>query len=109
MVEIEVDGHIEAASVASAPVEEVEEMLYQHIGTNLSKQLMAHISDMSFIDMELNDETGQFHYKAELVLCSKSDIITNIQKQAVLMQSFGLSEEQTQAVLEITTDDNKGF
>ncbi len=109
MIEIEVDGYIDAASVASTPVDEVEEMLHKHIGTNLSKQVMIHIDDMAFIDMELDEENNQFHYKAELVLCSKESIVTNIQRQAQLMAEYGLNEKQIEKILAIVAEDTGGF
>ena len=59
--------------------------------------------------MELNDDNGKFEYKAELVLCSKNSIITNIQLQAQKMKEYGLDPEQVQKVLEIVTQDTEGF
>ncbi len=109
MIEIEVDGYIDAASVASTPVDEVEEMLHKHIGTNLSKQVMIHIDEMAFINMSLDEERGEFHYTAELVLCSKESIVTNIQRQAQLMAKHGLNEEQIEEILAIATEDTGGF
>ncbi len=109
MIEIEVDGYIDAASVASTPVDEVEEMLHKHIGTNLSKQVMIHIDDMAFIDMELDEENNQFHYKAELVLCSKNDIVTNAQIQAQKLSQYGLTPDQIVSVLDTITQNSEGF
>ena len=109
MIEVEMSGEIDANVVVAAPVEEVEQMLHEEIGTKLSDQLMKHIDDMAFIDMSLNEETGKFEYKAELVLCSKNDIVTNIQIQAQLMSGFGLTQKQIQEVLETTVQQTEGF
>ncbi len=109
MVEVEMNGEIDASIVVAAPVEEVEQMLHEEIGTKLSDQLMKHIDDMAFIDMSLNEETGKFEYKAELVLCSKNDIVTNIQIQAQLMSDFGLTQEQIKEVLETAVQETEGF
>jgi len=109
MIEINMHGEIDASIVVAAPVEDVEKMLHEEIGSKLSEQLMAHIDDMSFIDMSLNEETNKFEYQAEVVLCSKNSIVTNIKIQARLMDEYGLGEEQIQNVLSAITMDSKGF
>ena len=109
MIELIVRGEIDASVVVAAPVDEVEQMLHDEIGTSLTQEIIKHIDDMSFIDMEMNEEKGMFEYTAELVLCSKNDIVTNIQIQAQVMKDYGLSPEQIARVLEIATFDNEGF
>ncbi len=90
-------------------MEEVEKILNDGISSRLSDQIMENIDEMDFIQMELNEETNQFEYQAELVLCSKNSIVTNIQLQAQEMSKYGLSPEQIESVLAIVTQDSKGF
>jgi len=103
------NGSVDASIVANEPVEDVEEMLHQEIGSELKRELMKSIDEMDFIQMELNEENGKFEYHAELVLCSKNSIVTNIQLQAQKMKEYGLNPEQIEKVLEIVTFDSKGF
>lgn len=109
MIELTIHGQINASVVIAAPVEEVEEMLHEEIGTSLTKEIIKHIDDMSFIEMEMNEEHGMFEYTAELVLCSKNDIITNAQMQAQKLSAYGLNEEQIVDVLDTVTQETSGF
>ena len=109
MIEISMSGSVDASIVANEPIEDVEEMLHQEIESELKRELMKNIDEMDFIQMSLNEEDGKFEYQAELVLCSKSSIVTNIQLQAQAMKEYGLDPEQIERVLKIVLTDTKGF
>ena len=70
---------------------------------------MKRIDDLDFIGMELNEETAKFEYHAELVLCSKNDIITNSQIQAQKLSAYGLTPDQIVDVLDTMTNNTQGF
>jgi len=108
MIEIAYDDYINKEEIVGVSTEELEKAIEEKIAKGLSSEMVKHIEDMSFIDMEMTD-AGTFHIKAELVLCSKNDIVTNIQKQSVKLAEYGLTEEQILDVLETTVEKNDGF
>ena len=108
MIEIEMDKHIDPRAIKGMTTEELEDYIEESIAIGLTREMKTHLDEMSFVDMEMTED-GSFHIKAELVLCSKSDIITNIQRQSVKLAGYGLTEEQILNVLETTVEINKGF
>ncbi len=107
MVELDVRTKIPMETVIGKDADELEIMVQKKIMDELSEAMSKHVDDLLFIDMEMGADA--IHIKAELVLCSKSDIITNAEIQAQKLASFGLSEEQILDVLETQLTDNKGF
>ncbi len=109
MMEINLDGEISLDILNGVPVEEVEKTLNESISAKLTEAIVERIDEMDFIDLELNEETQKFEYKAELVLYSKSSVVTNIQLQAQKLSEYGLTPEQITHILEIATLNTKGF
>ncbi len=109
MIEIDLEGVISADILAGASMEEVEKILNDGISSRMTASIMKHIDDLDFICMELNEETNNFEYRAELVLCSKSDIVTNAQIQAQKLSAYGLTPDQIVEVLDTITANTKGF
>lgn len=102
------DKHINPNTIRGMTEEELEKYVEESIAIGLTDQIREHLEEMSFVDMEMT-EKGTFHIKAELVLCSKSDIVTNIQRQSVKLANYGLNEDQILDVLETTMEEKKGF
>lgn len=109
MIEIEVKDIIGNNFVATRTEDQVEAYLQEHISTLLFGEIEKHIEEMPFIDMEYNEEEEGFEFHASLVLCSKSDILSNAQKLATYLRSIGANEAQVEEALLIQTDDNGGF
>jgi len=109
MIEIAVEGNIGTGMLNNSTPEEVEKLLHEGIGVKIGRQVMDKLDDIAFIDISLNEETNNFEYKAELVLCSKNSIITNTKMQAQLMANYGLSGEQIEEVLMLATSETDGF
>ncbi len=108
-MEIDLDGAIPVDILNGIPVEEVEDILNKSISTKLTEAIVERIDEMDFIDLELDEETQKFMYKAEMVLYSKSSVVTNIQLQAQKLSEYGLTSEQITHILEIATLNTKGF
>ena len=108
MVEIDFNTNITQDKIKGQSADELEDFIASEIAYGLSVEMKKHIDEMSFIDLIPNDEGG-FKITAELVLCSKQDIVTNAEIQAQLMANYGLTEEQILNVLETQLIDNKGF
>ncbi len=109
MTEISWEETIEHGTVVAFNSDELEKMISQKIASGLASEMEKHIENMSFIDMKINEDTGNFDIKAELVLCSKSDIITNSEIQAQKLAGYGLTENQILDVLETQLEENGGF
>ena len=109
MVEIDYSSSISQKDIEGKSAEELEDYIASEIAYGLSVEMKAHIDEMSFIDMQLNEEKGQFDITAELVLCSKQQIITTAEIQAQKLANYGLLEDQILDVLETQLEDSKGF
>ena len=107
MVELNVRTEIPMEVVIGKNADELEAMVQNKILNELSAAMSKHVDELSFIDMEMGADA--IHIKAELVLCSKSDIVTNAAIQAQKLAGYGLNEEQMLDVLETQLTDNKGF
>lgn len=109
MIEIVHEGIITNEEIAQVPAENLEKFIEQKISEGIKKEIEQHINEMSFIDMEVNSSTGNFEIKAELVLCSKQDIVNNIQMQSVKMAQYGLGQDAIIDILETQAEPSKGF
>ena len=109
MIEINMYDTIEQSIITGMDPDKLEELIQDNIAEGLAKEMRKHIDEMSFIDMQYNQETKAFDITAELVLCSKQDIITNADMMAKKLADYGLSEEQILDVLETQLNDNGGF
>jgi len=109
MIEIDFNTNITQDKIKGQSADELEDFIASEIAYGLSVEMKKHIDEMSFIDMQWNEEEERFDITAELVLCSKQDIVTNAEIQAQLMANYGLTEEQILNVLETQLIDNKGF
>lgn len=109
MVEINASFEIDSAVVATTPVEEVEKMLKDSVAGNLTAKISDKLEEMSFIDMNLNEETGKFVVEAELVLCSKQSVISNVEVMSTKMKGYGFDEDVIVDVLSTLVEDTGGF
>lgn len=109
MIEITWNGIITDEEIAQIPGEYLEKFIEDQISEGIKQQISKHIQDMSFINMEVNSTTGNFEIQAELVLCSKQDIVNNIQMQSVKMAQYGLNQGQIIDILETQSEPSGGF
>lgn len=109
MVELTAEIEMDASVVAVAPIEDVEQMLKDTVAGKLTTQIMEKLEEMNFLDMELDEEKGKFHVTAELVLCSKQSVLTNIEVMGTKLRQLDLSEEEIVDVLSTLVEDTKGF
>lgn len=109
MVELSASFEMDASAVMAAPIEEVEKMLKDTVAGNLTKQISEKLEEMSFLDMNLNEEKNKFIVEAELVLCSKQSVITNIDIMSKKLRGYGLVEEDIIDILSTLVEDTKGF
>ena len=109
MIEIQIKGGILSSILEGSNAEEVEKILSDGVGEKLRDEILKHIDELDFIEMELNEATGNFEYQGELVLCSKNDIVTNAQIQAQKLSKYGLTPEQIVDVLDTITNNTEGF
>ena len=109
MVEIDFKTSIGRDVINEKTAEELEDFIAAEIAYGLSIEMKAHIDEMSFIDMKMNTETGNFDITAELVLCAKAQIVTSAEIQAQKLAGYGLTEEQILDVLETQLQNTEGF
>lgn len=109
MIELDIKGDIDAKMISKAEESEVEQLLEEAISEGIAKQVKIHLDEMAFIDLELDETRGVFHYKAAIVLCSKQDIISNAQQMAQKLAEYGLGEDEILDILQTQTQDNGGF
>jgi hypothetical protein len=89
--------------------EEIEEMKRTRINENLCSKLEHHLDEMSFLDMEPQDD-GSVEISASVVLASTNDISTIIQRIAtILREEYKFSAEAIEHILEPLAEDNKGW
>lgn len=109
MIEIEWNGVIAGEEIDTIKQDKLEAFIEEKIADGIKGEIGKHIQDMSFIEMEVNSSTGNFEIKAELVLCSKQDIVNNIQMQSVKMAQYGLGQDAIIDILETAGQESKGF
>ena len=109
MVEIDFRTSIGRDKINEKTAEELEDFISSEIAYGLASEMKEHIDELSFIDMQMNTETGNFDITAELVLCAKAQIITTAEMQAQKLAAYGLTEAQILDVLETQLQDTKGF
>ena len=109
MVELSANFEMDASVVMAAPLEEVEQMLKDTVAGNLTTQISSKLEEMSFMDMRLDEESNKFIVEAELVLCSKQSVITNIEMMSKKMKTYGLMEEDIIDILSTMVQDTEGF
>jgi len=109
MVEIDYKTSIGREAINEKTAEELEDYIATEIAYGLSVEMKEHIDEMSFIDMKMNIDTGDFDITAELVLCAKAQIITSAEIQAQKLAGYGLTETQILDVLETQLENTKGF
>ena len=108
MIELSWNGHILPEEIAGRSSTELEEIIEEKIAKGLTHEMTKHIEEMSFLDMK-SGEDGSVNIKAELVLCSKNDIVTSVQRQSVILAQYGLTEKQILTVLETSVEKSEGF
>ena len=109
MIEINYSANIAQEEISNRSADELEDFIESNIAEGLADKMREHIDEMSFIDMQMNTETGNFDITAELVLCAKAQIITTAEMQAQKLAAYGLTEAQILDVLETQLQDTKGF
>lgn len=109
MVEIEVDGSFSLDEIKGLNENEVEEILHNEIAKDIVKEIVKEMENMAFIDLEIDEESNMFKYTAEIVICSKQNIITANAMMAQKLASFGLDEEDIVEVLSIQQENSGGF
>ncbi len=109
MVEINITNTIDQSLIVGMESGDLENYIQEQIAETLTKEMRKHIDEMSFIDMQYSEETESFSISAELVLCSRQDIISNAEIQAQQMSKYGLTAEQIEEVLLIQTNELNGF
>ena len=88
---------------------EVEEMIRARINEGLCSELEHHLDEMSFLDMEPQDD-GSVEISASVVLASTNDISTIIQRIATtLREEYKFNAETIEHILEPLAEDNKGW
>ena len=109
MIELSIMDTIEQSLIATMKSEDLNKLIQDKIAESLTREMRKHIDEMSFIDMNFNEEAGFFEINAELVLCSKQEIITNAELQAQKMAKYGLGEKEILDVLETQLSERGGF
>jgi len=109
MVELNAKIEMDASVVVAAPVEDVEQMLKDTVAGKLTTQIVEKLEEMDFLDMNLDEQNNVFVVEAELVLCSKQSVLTNIEVMGTKLKSMGLSEVEIVEVLSTLVNETKGF
>ncbi len=109
MVELNIEHIIDQSLIAGMNEEDLEELIQEEIAESLTEEMKKHIDEMSFIDLVFNQESQSFTVTAELILCSKQDIVTNAEIQAQKMAKYGLRQEEILDVLETQLIETGGF
>ena len=109
MIEIEYRANIAQVVIAQKDSDQLEEFIEQNIAEGIADKMREHIDEMSFIDILPNENGDGVDIVAELVLCSKAQIITAAEMQAQKMANYGLTEDQILDILETQLQNTKGF
>ena len=108
MIEMDVEFTVTPDQIANMTAEQVEEYLEERISQGFVSYIKKHIDDMSFLEIEPEPD-GTMNISAQLVLCSKANILTGIQRQSTKMHELGLSDSQIEEILMLATENTKGF
>lgn len=107
MVEIVVKQNILAELVMNA--EDVVALIENTIRDPLVQKITKAVNDMSFVDMNFNEEDKIFEIDASVIICSLQDIATTAELQAQKLAGYGLNEEQIFDVLSVGLNSHGGF
>ena len=108
MIEITFKSQIEPGTIVAFDSDNLQEYVEDRIANGIFEEIEKHLEEMAFIEMEPTEDNG-FDITAELVLCSKQEIVTTAELQAVKLAKYGLNEEQILDVLETQLETTGGF
>ncbi len=108
MVELHIETTIPSEYTLRHSADELEQMIQTQIMDKLCEEIDDNLDDISFVDMQMSGD-GDVEIMAELVLCSKQQIVTTAEVQAQKLAGYGLTEEQILDVLETQLEDTHGF
>ena len=103
MIELSTNGVIEAKQIADMGPEELEAFIESELADKISTTIALHLEDLAFIDIKPQKD-GSFEYTADFVLCGADAIIEGVKAQAVRMAHYGLTSEQIEEILALTTN-----
>ncbi len=110
MIEIKVTGTISNEMLMTLTESEAERHLELQISEGMSKQIMANIEDMAYIDMGQNSELNAIDWEANMIICSKDQITSSIAIMAQrLVGRLNATAEDIEYCLEPSVTDIKGF
>jgi len=109
MIEITHKDVIDAGTIANFSADELQKYVEDRISNGIFEKVQEHLDEMAFVEIEPNEETGAFDITAELVLCSKQEVITTAEMQAVKLAKYGLNEKQIFDVLNTQLEPTGGF
>ncbi len=107
MVEVEIKKSIDSKLVLDS--EDAEELVNGIIRSSMTKEIFNALDNMSFIDMELNENNGTFDIKGSVILCSTQDMSTTAEIQAQMLSQFGMNQDQILQVLSVGIKEHGGF
>lgn len=99
MYKIEVRGKITQEALSSKEPGEVEALLRTEINKSFVESIDKKLDDFSFIDLEPDEETGDFNWTADVVLCANSQVAISIQMVVQNLMALGLTGEQVGKIL----------
>lgn len=110
MIEITAKGKITAETLVFTTPEEMEQTLTQDIAKGIAKGVIEKIDDMPFVNMEQNPSTQDMEWKADLIVCSKEQVVSSVGIMAQrLVEKFDATPEQIEYCLESAVSDLKGW
>ena len=108
MIEIITQGTLTKENLDSMDETTLEQYIANDVIARTTQVMNKEIDNIADVDLK-EDENGDVKYEVSLVLCSSQDMITKSQMQAKLMYNYGLTEEQTQEILDIQLDEFGGM
>ena len=102
MVELNVKGSISADVISELSSEDLEQFIEEDIVIKITTEIASKLEELTFIDIAPGKD-GAYDYTADFVLCSAEAIIEGIHKQSAVMGEYGLTTEQIEKILSLTT------
>ncbi len=109
MIRVSINGSIDNALLVSIDVNQAEEIIQDKIIAGISGEIKNHFDEMGFIDIQPNESTASYDWKADFNICSTQEEQTVAQLIVQRLLDRKVSAEDIEYILEPLTSNNGGW
>ncbi len=109
MIRVSTKGAINNTLLAQIDVDKAEAIIQCTIIEGMIEEIKNHFDEMGFIDIEPNESTASYDWKAEFNICSTQEEQTVAQLIVQRLLDRKVSAEDIEYILEPLTSNNGGW